>query len=122
MRIGELVKTYRFDNLKIVGNEDDELCFVVEIYKMNHSNIFYPIVFSLDHFRLFPTFQDYDNKRIDLSFSLSHKPNSLKISDEALLCEEESFGFDEVKGTTIDDALKQVVSILTNKGIIIDNL
>jgi hypothetical protein len=79
------------------GKPDLEMCFRIEIFKrLEESNAYFPVVWVEEYFRMRPTFPFRHGKPVS------------ELSDELLLCQEVSLGWDEIECQQPLEVLKKV--------------
>ncbi|MCF7958887.1 MAG: hypothetical protein K9M57_10610 [Phycisphaerae bacterium] len=93
MGISILVKSVLIDNLHPIGNPEMDIIFQVEVYESTEKNTFFPVVWSKESYRMNPTFP----------------LDKVNTSDEMVLTEEESLGWDEISGKSPQEVLDKVI-------------
>lgn len=102
MKIKEIVKIIELEPLYPKGNSEEQVIFRIEIVQDSDKAGYYPMVWLKESYRLQPTFSQDDKGTLNGS-----------ISDETILKEEVSLGFDRIKGASVDEVLDKVLKSIS---------
>lgn len=103
IKINELRKTVELPAMQPKGNPDFLIPVRIEVFEDGRRGDFYPLVWFRESYRIQPTAPLVDPTAV----------SDDTLGDEEILTLQESLGFDEIRGGSVDEVLQRTLSRVT---------